>query len=149
VRIPSRHTQDNALESLSMTPMIDVVFLLLVFFVCAATGQIRELLLPTDLAAGAVSSSEPVEMETPLGEVWLRLRLKGGRTIVDLEGTDYEDFGRLQETLQALAATAPEIPVILDIQPDVPLGEVIRVYDACQASGFESVHFAADPQKAP
>ena len=31
-----------------MTPLIDVVFLLLIFFVCASTGQIRESLLPTN-----------------------------------------------------------------------------------------------------
>ena len=40
-----------------MTPLIDVVFLLLIFFVCASTGQIRESLLPTELSGGSIESA--------------------------------------------------------------------------------------------
>ena len=41
---------------MEMTPMIDVVFLLLIFFVCASIGQIPESLLPTPLNSGSIDS---------------------------------------------------------------------------------------------
>ena len=47
----------------------------------------------------------------------------------------------------SLAELAPEIPVILDFEPDVQLEEMIHVYDTCLAAGFESISFAADAEK--
>ena len=52
-----------------MTPLIDVVFQLLIFFICASTGRLRELLLPTDFAAGALGDQAAKSVERPLGEV--------------------------------------------------------------------------------
>ena len=132
--------------------MIDVVFLLLIFFVCASVGQVREALMPTDLAAGSVESQEMLEQqEKPFGDVWLFLRRHDDdRTVVQVNegGEEYNDFEALKATLTTLAELARDIPVILDIEPDVPLGDMIHVYDACRAAGFESVHFATRPPDA-
>lgn len=132
-----------------MTPMIDVVFLMLIFFVCASVGQTIESLLPTELAAGSIESVEPMEVEKPLGEVWLRLRVEGAHTVVEVNERVYDDFGALEATLMDLAELAPEIPVILDIAAEVPMGDVIRVYDTCREADFVSIHFAAEPKEAP
>lgn len=129
-----------------MTPMIDVIFQLLIFFLCASAGHLSELLLPTDFAAGAIESQQRIEREAPLGKVWVRLRHVEGRTIASVEGTDFTDFALLRNHLRAVAEIAAEVPVILDILPNVPLGDVIHAYDACRAAGFRSVHFAAEPK---
>jgi biopolymer transport protein ExbD len=50
-------------------------------------------------------------------------------------------------TLLALAETTSEIPVILDIEGAVPLGDVVRVYDACQSAQFRQVSFATKVSK--
>ncbi len=130
-----------------MTPMIDVIFQLLIFFVCASAGQTVESLLPTELAAGSVEAAAPVIVERPFGEVWLRLRRRmvegtDDVTVVELNDREYSDEPSLRTTLLALAETTPEIPVILDIDGPVPLGDVVRVYDACQAAQFRQVSFA-------
>ncbi len=130
-----------------MTPMIDVIFQLLIFFVCASAGQVVESHLPTELAAGAVESAVPVIVERPFGEVWLRLhrRATDGAddvTVVELNDREYSDEPSLRQTLLTLAETTPEIPVILDIDGPVPLGDVVRVYDACQSAQFRQVSFA-------
>lgn len=130
-----------------MTPMIDVVFLLLIFFISASANQIREFLLPTKLATGSIESTETVPQEKPLGEVWLKLKREGNQTIVELNEREYAQFDQLKQTLVALAELAPEIPVILDIEEDVPLGEMIRTYDTSLAAGFHSIHFATDVNK--
>ena len=75
MRIPSsrRLTLDNE----SMTPMIDVVFLLLVFFVCASVGQKPDSLLPAELSTGETEAKVEVPPEDPLDvqspEVRIRL----------------------------------------------------------------------------
>jgi biopolymer transport protein ExbD len=146
MRIPNHHDAERHNDA-AMTPMIDVVFLLLIFLLCASTGQIQESLLPTDLAAGAIES-DPIEAPPkPFGEVWLYLRTgPGGRSEVQVNqgGEIYSDFDQLERQLKLLAAATTEIPVILDIEPKVPLGDMIRVYDASRAAGFESINFAID-----
>ena len=148
MRIPSYRNHTYSRSDQTMTPMIDVVFLLLIFFVCASVGQVRESVLPTELAAGSIESLQTPQPPPPLGEVWLNvLRTSDGKTVVELNQREYTDFSQLQETLMNLAELAPEIPVILDIEPDVVLEEMIHVYDTCRAAGFESISFAADAEK--
>ena len=139
-------------ENTSMTPMIDIVFLLLIFFVCASVGQIKESLLPTELSAGSVESPDvSVENQPLVGELWLHLRrTERNRTVVEFDnpefGRRFEDFNRLKTQLLKLANAAAEMPVILDIEATVPVGDVIRIYDTCRAANFESIHFATEPE---
>ena len=140
----SRQRAAQADMQTAMTPLIDVVFQLLIFFICASTGHMKELLLPTDFRAGDVGTATPVEREKPLGEVWIRLKRSNDRTTALLEEREFDDLTQLTATLKTLAGIAPEIPVNLDIEGEVPLGDVIHVYDACRAARFRSVNFAAD-----
>lgn len=146
MRIP-QHDRDHDFGS--MTAMIDVVFLLLIFFVVTASSQIREAFLPTDLQKSGAIQSEitPPEDTPPTVDVWLKLAIDPAtnQTFVDMNGTPYHDRAELKDQLRALAELGPENPIILDISGPVPLGDVVDVYDTCQAAGFESVSFAADP----
>ena len=147
MRIPSSHLDDRAQDDQAMTPMIDVVFLLLIFFVCASVGQVRESLLPTELAEGSIDSVEAAEQVQPFGEVWLFLRRDDDRVTrvqINQGGREYENFDLLKQQIDQLAEATTEVPVILDIEGDVPYGDVIRVYDACYAARFETIRFAAD-----
>jgi biopolymer transport protein ExbD len=127
-----------------MTPMIDVVFLLLIFFVCAASFQVIEDVLPTELPpAGAVESPDlPPEIQE-LGSVTLRLYLQDGRALTEVNGRVYAKTDALRTTLLDLAKLTSEIPVVLDIADDVPMGFVVEVYDLCRVAGFETINFAA------
>jgi biopolymer transport protein ExbD len=133
-----------------MTPMIDVVFLLLIFFVCASVGQIRESSLPTPLAAGSIEAVDPVEDPQQLEDVWVRLTRRGegegAITIAEVNNQLYENWDRLRGTLRELAGIAPEIPVILDIDHGVPVGDFVDILDTCRSAGFDNVQFATAPQ---
>ncbi len=145
MRIPSSTRRARTVDSAAMTPMIDVVFLLLIFFVCASAGQRIESVLPTELAAGAVASQQPAAPRPLLGDVKLRLRRAAdGTTVVYMKQRTYTDLRRLGDALRALAEAAAEIPVILDTDGDVPVGDLVRVYDLCQAAGFLEISFAVD-----
>ncbi len=126
-----------------MTPLIDVVFQLLIFFICASTGHMKELLLHADFRAGAVGAADATAIEKPLGEVRVRLKRSDERTIAFLEGREFRDLDQLEANLRILANAATEIPVILEIAGDVTLGDVIRVYDVCRSARFRSINFAA------
>ena len=150
MRIPtSRQRASQADMQTAMTPLIDVVFQLLIFFICASTGHMKELLLPTDFRAGDVAAVAEQTRELPLGEVWIRLKRVDDETKAFLEGREFDDLSALGATLRSLAAAADEIPVNLDIGGDVPLGEVIYVYDICRAAHFRSINFAATDHSSP
>ena len=148
MRIPSsHHRSDHDHASVAMTPMIDIVFLLLIFFVCAAAGAVYESVVSTDLAAaGAVASTDaPVESEPWKVEIWLKLRSDAARgLIIDMNGTAYTDLDQLERQLRALAEVEATNPVILDVGDGVRWGEVIDLYDRCRRAGLQSVNFAAD-----
>lgn len=151
MRIPNRHSQDNARDDSFMTPMIDVVFLLLIFFVCASAGQVHESHLPTPIApSGGVESPIPIDVEKPKDKVWLKLYVtgqQGDATRAELNGTEYNDWNDLRKTLQALAQLEVKIPVILDIEQKVPIGDMIDIFDTCNAAGFEDIRFATESKK--
>lgn len=147
MRVPTANRSTAAMSSAAMTPLIDVVFQLLIFFICASTGHLREQLLPADFGAGAIEQAQQPR-EKPLGEVWIRLTWDGERMVPVVERTPYPDESRFREMLQTLSQAAADIPVILQIDGAVPVGDVIRVYDSCRAAGFQSLSFAADPDTA-
>jgi biopolymer transport protein ExbD len=132
----------------AMTPMIDVVFLLLIFFVCAASGQTIEDLLPTDMPpAGSIEAPVvPPEDVIPKHKLWIYLsRNDDQRTVIELNDREYESFDELEQVLTQVAQLDAQSPVILDIDDEVPVGDMIHVYDLCRAAGYQSISFAAEP----
>lgn len=145
MKIPVTHRPTTANLDSAMTPLIDVVFLLLIFFICASIGQLREEVLPADLPSGDVQAAMSEETPRPtLGEVWVKLLVDGNQTKAEIEGTLYDDLMSAKDLLRSLSEAAPEIPVILDVAKNVPLGDVVTMYDTCRAAGFESIKFALD-----
>ena len=59
MRIPSRQREGDT-DNTAMTPMIDVIFQLLIFFICASAGQVQEAHLPTELAPGSIEAVQPL-----------------------------------------------------------------------------------------
>ena len=132
----------------NMTPMIDVVFLLLIFFVCASIGEIRESIMPTQLSGGTVEAKEPLDSDPWVMEIWVALKTANdGRTFALVNERPHADFASLEKQMHALADLAADSPVILDVDESVPWGDVILAYDACDRANFDSIQFATDPDK--
>ena len=60
MKIPRRPKHLGSQDGDTMTPMIDVVFLLLVFFICASVGGTADRLLPAELK-GTTEAADPQE----------------------------------------------------------------------------------------
>lgn len=135
-------------QSVPMTPMIDVVFQLLIFFICTASFQQLEELLPTHMLTQgtskvAVETKEEPERHEP---IIVNLAQVNGQTTWAIAGRQLSGMDEVRQVLSALGgepALRAHLPVILDIAPDVPLGNVIDVYDLCLAIRFEKIKFAA------
>ncbi|MES2794246.1 MAG: biopolymer transporter ExbD [Planctomycetota bacterium] len=129
-----------------MTPMIDVVFLLLIFFICASARQSREALLAANLPSGSIEAAvaaAPAQVD----QAFVKLKHREAGTVAEINGTDYATVELLETQLRALAQIGPEVPIILDIEGPVPFGDVIRVYDLCQRLHFTTIKFAIDLKK--
>ncbi|WP_339745700.1 biopolymer transporter ExbD [uncultured Rubinisphaera sp.] len=147
MRIRSVLTSDRDLgEDQTMTPMIDIVFLLLVFFVCVATDQVVEMSLPTELASGSVDAQQTEPAESWVTEVRLRLFQgpENSRSLIEMNGRIFTSFEEFIPTLKALSEISRDSPILLDVDDDVPLGEVVQLYDACRSAEFELINFVMD-----
>lgn len=161
MRIPTSRENNGLRDDSSMTSMIDVVFLLLIFFVCASLGQMGELLVSTEMAAGSIDSAEFEKQPKPFGEVWIFLRRENGETTVQINqgGTTFRqgdaddfrsstDFPKFVNVLKGLAAAEASVPVILDMQDGVPSGDLVAVFTtAKQVAGFQTINFKVEPTK--
>ena len=146
MRIPGRSKHLLSHDSDTMTPMIDVVFLLLVFFICASVGGTADHLLPAELkgASGSTEVLQPEESPEEWNHPAIQIRLEPGeneiRVLLDeqlLTGTEM-----LTDRLTRLAAVDLESRIILNIHDDVQVQQFISVYDLCQGLKFQNISFA-------
>jgi biopolymer transport protein ExbD len=149
MRCPSAAQHRDTPIDLPMTPMIDVVFQLLIFFVWTAGFQTTEYVLPGGIstATGAPAESErnrPPSAERDFDEVVIRILWSAGRPVWRLNETPLAGLAEVRSRLQAVAAIKSDAAVVVDPAGDVPLGHVIDVYDAARRAGFRQVQFATD-----
>ncbi len=149
MRIPKARTGPVCDFDRTVTPMVDVVFQLLVFFVLASGGRVAEQSLSTLLSSGNVSAAVSAVPSKPDLDHWIHLSriATQQRTRIELGGRKYADLAALPGALKEIAAGGSDRRVILDVAGDVPLGDVIFVYDACRAAKFHSINFAATPEE--
>lgn len=136
---------------MDMTPMIDVTFLLLIFFLCTLNLQPLEGLLQSNLPknVGVFSSpsqQEPIEpikiilrrIEPPTGEYEpqeIMLLCDSSRLV----GPD--KFDELYRYLRKVASSADKVPVLIITDQSEPLtarygiphGEIISTLDVCHS----------------
>ena len=142
---PSVYRGPNDGLDVKMTPMIDVVFLLLVFFVWTASFQIVEHLLPSNLMAVA-GQGDPTDIDPEEAEfepVIIRVLVSDGQPLWLVNDTPRDSLKQVGEMLRVLAEIKGDAPVILDPDPAVPLGDVIDLYDLARLAGFVRIQFAA------
>lgn len=133
--------------NIPMTPMIDVVFQLMVFFVWTAGFQIAEYMLPSRLTAvsgtGAATADEPPPPEQDFDRVVVRLLWIGDRPAWKISDVSVETLADVRTRLEAIYQIKKDAPIVLHPDAEVPLGHVIDVYDLARLIGFEKIQFAA------
>ena len=136
--------KDNVKAEVDMTPMIDCVFLLLVFFMVSTTFNKREADISFALP-GTAEQSDSVEIPD---EQIIQITNAGNVFLNDLEydkPTD-ADMPELVKTLILFRQTAEanKVPAMITIAPedDVKQQRVVDVLNACTAAKIANVTFA-------
>ncbi len=140
------YARDNPFQTAApMTPLIDVVFQLLVYFLCTASFNPPEFQLPANLpATGIGRPTEPPPELQELELIELTLLHEGGKTQILLNSEPLTGFVELERRLRALANVA-SLPVIFDPAPQVPMADMVRAYDLCLLVGLTDIRFATHP----
>jgi biopolymer transport protein ExbD len=116
---------------LNLAPMIDVVFLLLIFFMVATTFAEKEKEMGLDLPqaeSGEEAQSKPDEVVINL--------MRDGRILVS---GDEVDRAALIESLTRVARRDPETPVTIRGDKEVFHQHVVGVMDACRIAGLSNL----------
>ncbi len=135
----------------AMTPMIDVVFLLLVFFVWTASFAIVEQVMPSQLsqAAGKDDQIEDVDIPEPADfeNLVIRIKFDGALPQWFVKDQPLDDLAAVKQQLMTIAEINNDAPVILYPDQEVPLEHIVNAWDAAKLSGFAKVQFAVSGGK--
>ena len=124
--------------------MIDVIFLLLVFFVCTANFIPVEKILPMDTALpGGVQTEVVLPDWTNLDIVTVQIFFEN-QPYWQIEGNRCFTLYEVQNILQLISGVKPDIPVIIKPADNVPMENVIDICDICRRVGLSQIRFAAE-----
>ena len=128
----------DAGDTINLTPMIDVVFLLLIFFLAATTFAREEVEL--DLRLPQAKSGKAGSGEQQLV---VNVFADGKLTVDGREVT----LAALQQKLQAAVQRNAEQAVLVRGDQESRFGTGLAVLDVCRLAKVKKVDFAALPQK--
>ena len=121
-------------EGLPLAPLIDIVFLTLVFFMVTTTYSSLEteldIVLPTAETASEVARAQ--------GEIVINLRADG--SIVVNQRT--LEIDALQDVLKRISSHFPEGSVIIHGDTTAQLGRALAIVDACRQANIANISFA-------
>ena len=124
-------------DELPLTPLLDLVFLTLVFFmVTTAYGALEseiDITLPT--------ADSAVQSERTQGEVFINLRADGS-IVINEQTLGIEE---LETVLARIAEHFPGGAVIIRGDSAAALGQAVAVLDACRKADIQNIAFAAQP----
>lgn len=160
-----RTGKDESEATLNLTPTIDVVFLLLIFFIATIRlpkpeANIRAY-LPKEERADASARAKVEDPETEkVDRIWIALRIGRASGITELLLNGRRLPGRLRQLNGALKAMKADRgagtqeeeskeEIVLDVADEVPYRYVVSTLDVCTRHGFSNVSFNMPKQGAP
>ncbi|MFP4207562.1 MAG: ExbD/TolR family protein [Wenzhouxiangella sp.] len=127
--------EDREEPDINLTSLIDVVFLLLIFFMVSTTFD-RQALLRLELPEAATSEADAVPQ---LIEVTIS---EDGRIFIDNSLLTSNTQAAIRAVLSERRATSPEIPLVVRADARAAHGLVVLVLDAASAEGIDRVGIA-------
>jgi len=135
MRIRDHRADDE--PGIDLVPLIDVILVLVIFFVVTATFDARSV-LKVELPRAAGEQAQP---ERPLAV----LVNADGRYFVDDREVLRDDVDSLKATLADVAGSDRERTVLLRADARTPHQAVVTAYDALGQLGFKRVMIATAP----
>ena len=131
-KIAKHQDQDGA--EIDLTPMLDVVFIMLIFFIVVASFIKEagvEVNRPDDNQPDDPEDSTSILVEVASdNQIWMENRRV--------------DIRAVRANIQRLLAEDPEAPVTIKVEKGAEAGIVVDVADAARESGVAAVNWASD-----
>ncbi len=126
--------QDQGSAEIDLTPMLDVVFIMLIFFIVVASFIKEagvEVNRPDDNQPDNPEDSTSILVEVASdNQIWMENRRV--------------DIRAVRANIQRLLAEDPEAPVTIKVEKGAEAGIVVDVADAARESGVAAVNWASD-----
>lgn len=131
-KVLQEQEQEEA-EEINMTPMLDVVFILLIFFIVTASFVKEagiEVNRPEAATAVKKERANILVAISDKGEIWINKRRVDVRTV--------------QANIERLKAENPQGSVVIQADKKATTDVLIQVMDSARAAGVYDVSIAAD-----
>ncbi|ACV26789.1 ExbD/TolR family protein [Kangiella koreensis] len=124
---------------LNLTPLIDVVFLLLIFFMISTSFK-KETKITLDLpeANGEMAEKLPESIEISIN--------KDGEVFVNGEGLINRQLATIKDAIKQVASD-PATPLVINADAQAPYQAVVSVMDAAGQVGFNNLTLATQQPK--
>lgn len=127
----SMESDDSVID---MTPMLDIVFIMLIFFI-VTTSFVKEsgvtVSRPSAQTAAEDKKGNIMVAIKPNGEVWIDKRAIDVRSV--------------RANIEKLKAESPESAVVIQADTDARTGLLVKVMDQVRLAGISNISIAADP----
>ena len=128
--------RDSDESEVDMTPMLDVVFIMLIFFIVTASFVKEsgiDINRPDAATAVRKERGNILVAITPTGQIWI------DRRQVDLRS--------IRANIERLHAENPQGAVVIQADRDSKNGLLVEVMDAARLAGVENISIAAEIEK--
>jgi biopolymer transport protein ExbD len=120
--------------TIQMAPLIDIIFLLLIFFMSASIFYQLE----TEINITVPTAKEGADIRRAPGEIIVNV-LKDGKVVVNQRELTYKELGRMLARVSELYKGQP---VIIRADRETYHKHVIKVLDICAGTDIWNVSFA-------
>jgi len=122
---------------INITPMLDIVFIMLIFFI-VTTSFVKE----KGLEVSRPSNAPPKEIKQNRGPIVVKIN---SSSMISIKGRTLES-GAVQANLEREKAEKPESPLIIAAHPEASTESLVTILDAAKAVGIESVSVATSSE---
>lgn len=120
--------KEHGVDSIDVSPLIDMVFILLIFFMVTTTF-VKDMKLDLDRPSAASAS--------PLNEKVVRVYIDGNREII-IDNQPIKVWA-MQSKLRDLLRSSTDKAVLVVTDTEIPVETLIDVIDECKLSGARDV----------
>lgn len=121
-------------STIDMTPMLDIVFIMLIFFI-VTTSFVKEsgvsVTRPSASTAQEDKNGNIMVAIKPNGEIWVDKRAVDVRSV--------------RANIEKLKAESPQSGVVIQADTDSRTGILVQVMDQIRLAGVSNISIAADP----
>ena len=123
-----------------IAPMVDVVFVLMLFFMASAGMQVAEKELSINLPSGTSAK----QSDTPTTPIIVTVAADGA---VEINGTSFDpagspDLNGTRDKLKELMSFGSKDPVIIQPAPEARQEQIVKVLNAAAAAGVQNLSFS-------